>query len=695
MKATQKQVVLLVLLFTITLASGAVLYFLNNNKGLKAPVAKEPGTLKLYWFIPDGLRCDPDTFDMFGWAQQGELPNIRKMMEKGSYGYSRPVFPSHTPTNFATLLTGSTPKIHGIADGPMHIEGYPLKMVSKGGFSSVAKKVPPIWYTMEENGLQVALISMPGSTPPELDQGTVIRGRWGGWGADFPAVVFHTQEDDELRYDQGLDHRVFQFGPELTKYGGHQEPQGWQLPLPRSFSPPLEVGLTNWGATLHGYLYDSKDDNLEAYDRVLFSWDKKNKVADLGEGEWSDWTNVTLYWEVKNDYNIATPKNMSWERSMSSIDVTCGARIRVIKLGKKGFFRIRLLYDNLNNYLVKPSFLSEELHAQLPPMVDFVDNYPPQLIHYPEDKKAFLEEAAMSLDWHTRVVGYGIENFGADVIIHDTYTPNQMLTSRWWLGYLDPHSKRYGEVSESEREGLWRDVKGMYRQIDAIMGEVMARADDNTYIVLSSDHGAVPLDFEVCLNNLFAKHGLLKYNFDHQTGEYTIDWANTRAIFLKMDNIYINPDGLDGNYRRASGPRYEALRQQVVDLLEGLQDEAGERPVDRIVKWEDSERLLDLPRDRVGDLIVANRPGYGWVEDISLDQKVFVRSLKSGYKQAIDPETTSLLTPFVIVGPKVRKNNPLPDILRHIDQYPTLMKLLGQPIPAFVEGRPIEAVITN
>ena len=79
-------------------------------------------------------------------------------------------------------------------------------------------------------------------------------------------------------------------------------------------------------------------------------------------------------------------------------------------------------------------------------------------------------------------------------------------------------------------------------------------------MILSSDHGAVPLYKEVRLNNLFASEGLLNYRMDSETGEYVIDWEKTRVIFLKMDNIYINPNGLDGNYRRASGNGYEDLR---------------------------------------------------------------------------------------------------------------------------------------
>ena len=617
-------------------------------------------------------------------------------MAQGSYGYSRPVFPGHTPTNFATLLTGATPKVHGIADGPMHIEGYPLMMVSKGGFSSVAKKVPPIWYTLEERGLVSTLLSVPGSTPPELDDGVTIRGRWGGWGIDFPAVLFNSANDHALRQYQGLGNRVFSFGSELTRFVDPAAPVAWQLPLPRSFSPAREAALENWGTVIYALIYDATDDGRENYDRVLFSRDKKEVLANIGLGEWSGWLPVRLYWELQNDYNIYTPKRPSWERELSAVPVDTRVAINVVRLGVRDFFRIRMHYDDLNNYLLKPSFLFGEMDTALGPMVDFPDNYPPQLIYYPEDRATFLEETSRSLAWHRSAAAHLIDRHDSDAIIHDIYTPNQMLVSRWWLGDIDPVSSHFASTPDTERTKRMAEVKAMYRGIDDILGEVLTRADADTYVVFSSDHGIVPLDREVRLNNLFAREGLLTYSLDETTGEYTIDWDNTRAIYLKMDNIYINPAGLGGNYRRASGPDYEKLREQVIRLLKGLKDKDGRAPLARVVKWEDVERELLLPPDRVGDLVVANIPTFGWVEDISADLEVFQDSVKSGYKQAIIPESTeAMLTPFVIMGPGIKKNHRLQKPIRHIDQYPTIMTVLGQKIPSFVEGRVLSEVLTN
>jgi len=651
------------------------------------------GRPKLYWFIPDGLRCEPVTFRVYEWARKGLLPNFQKVMQSGSFGYSIPVFPGHTPTNFATLLTGTTPKVHGVADGPMRIEGYPLKMVSKGGFSSIAKKVPPIWYTLEKENIVSGILSIPGSTPPEINMGVTIKGRWGGWGLDFPAINFHSAQDIELKKTQGFGNRVFYFGSELTRFLNCQPPADWAIDLPKSYSQPREIRITNWGETIYGYIYNSKDNSDHHYDSVLFSKDKQTVLANLKEGQWSNWCPVKLRWETKNDYNINTPKRMLWERDLSSITINTEVKIKVIRLGRKDSFRIRFIYNNLNKYLVRPTHMAEDIIESVGPMVDFVDSYPPQLIYFDEDKTTFLEEAQLSLDWHAKMVGYMATRTDCDVIFHSIYTPNQMLTSRWWLGYIDPESPRYRQVSDMQRNVLWGEVKKMYQQIDTIIGKIINNLDKESYLVISSDHGAVPLFKEVRLNNLFAKMGLLKFKMNSYNGEYEIDWAATRVIYLKMDNIYINPDGLGGNYKRASGPAYSALRETVKRTLLDLADENGIKPADKIVNWEDAGEL-DLPMDRVGDLVVANRPNYGWIEDISSDMMIFKESLKSGYKQAIIPDNVKAMwTPFLIMGPGVKRNYRISEPIRHIDQYPTIMRLLGKRIPKFVEGLPLEEIL--
>lgn len=59
-----------------------------------------------------------------------------------------------------------------------------------------------------------------------------------------------------------------------------------------------------------------------------------------------------------------------------------------------------------------------------------------------------------------------------------------------------------------------------------------------------------------------------------------------------------------------------------------------------------------------------------------------------GYKQVVPPhETKGIWTPFVIMGHGVKKRYALRRPIRAVDPYPTIMDLMGPPIPPFAEGR--------
>lgn len=651
-----------ILIIVSIIVSAAVLALLSQSQQIANP--------KLYWFIPDGVRAEPNLFAIYSWAEEGKLPNIKKMMDNGSYGYSKPVFPSHTPANFATLLTGTNPDVHGVNDGPMRAIGKPLDSVAIGGFRSVAKKVEPIWTTLEKSGNTVGIISVPGSTPPEINKGVVLRGRWGGWGADFHPINFETKGDNSKRYEQGRGARLFFFGPELSQYLDPQPATEWSNP-PQSYSDPLEVSLKGWGSTLYGYIFDSTNDQLKNYDRVAFSTDKQSIAGSIVQHGWTDWMPITL----------------KWQSGEKVADVNTFVKATVIKLDDNGFFRIRLLYDNLNEYITQPATASQVFHEQAGSMVDFVDNFPPQLIFYPEDKQTFLDETWMSFDWHTKAIATMVNSFAPDVVIHNIYSPNQMLTSRWWMGYVDPKSNRYAEVSANERKQLWSEVENMYKRLDDMVGEIMKNADENTYIVFSSDHGAIPLDRYVKLNNLFAQKGWLKFTID-KNGEPIIDWKNSQVIYLKMAHVYIKPEGLAGAYQRSSGPEYEKLRDEVRSALLTLADENGIKPVIRVTNWENAQEFEKLDPERLGDLVIANEAGYGWNEEMSKDLVVFQTPLISGYKQAVDPTANNgMWTPFIIMGPGIKKNNFLGDSpVNHVDQYATIMTALKEKLPQATQG---------
>ena len=674
--------------FIIFLAILSYSYYSRNFQ------TQQTNKLKIYWFIPDGLRSEPEVFKIYEWAKSGELPNLKYLIENGSSGYSRPVFPSHTPVNFATLMTGTWPEKHGVADGPMRLQGYPLNMILKGGFSSAAKNVTPIWTTLEKEKNMVSLLSVPGSTPPELYKGLTIKGRWGNWGIEFPSVIFNSPSKliDEEYFDQ--DKRVLSFSHQLTMTRPIEKNKlDWSENILKKYSKVQEINLSLWGQNLFGLLVVSP--NSTDFNKIIFSFDKKTIAAELKAGEWSPWLNCKLNWQTKNDYNTQTPKKSDWESSLSQLMIESQIKINVIKIDKSPFYRIRVVYDSLNDFNVQPSEASQDIHKKIGPMIDFVDNFPPQLIFFDEDKKTFLDEMTMSFDWHQKMVSYLIKDAKSDVVIHSVYNPNQMLTSRWWLPYLDPKSPRYNDVTEEQRKKLWAEVKNMYVQIDLILGEIIKNSDPSTYIFFSSDHGVIPLWKEVRLNNLFAQNGWLKTKYSKEKNETEIDWGNSRVVFTQMNTIYINPKNLGGPYRRADGDEYQKLRQDVIVLLRNLKDPETNTPVlENVWTWEQADQIR-LPKDRIGDLVVSNAAHYIWSETLTQKKEVFKVSLKGGYKQAALNTLPELLTPFVAFGPGIKKNYQISHIIDHADQYTTLLSLLKYKIPNFVQGKKIEEIFIS
>jgi predicted AlkP superfamily phosphohydrolase/phosphomutase len=678
-----------VLKMGVVVLSLYVVYYALQSTSLKS-VQTSPD-YQLYWFIPDGLRADPQLFKLFDWAREGKLPNIKKMMDQGSYGYSIPVFPSHTPINYATLLTGVLPQNHGATDGPIRIYGSPLSTPAISGFSSNAKKVDPIWYTLEQHGVASTLLAVPGSTPPELNYGQTIKGRWGGWGHERPSIIFQSTLPAYDNIPNASEDHIINHGNPHTHFITPQKPKDWVVPIPPTYSPAQEIDLSQWQPGFYALLIDSTNDNKTNYDSLYLSHLKTNYLFSIKEGQWSEWVDLVPYMDqaLPDPSRSHTTHTNRWPILPSS-----KVKFKAIKLGETNFFRLRILHDDLNPTLVSPKELNHEIQSQLGPMVDFPDNNPQQLINFKEDRTTFLEESRMSMDWHRNAAELFLDKAQPQAMIHSTYTPNQMLTSRWWIRLVDPLSDQFDRSNKLEREQAWDEILEMYQDIDRIIGVALKKLDKKSFLILSSDHGAIPLNYDVRINNYFKQKGWLHTYYDQENQTTRVDWSKTRVIYLMTNHIYINPRGLDGPYFPGSGPQYEDLRNQVIEAIKNLSDHHGAQPISKVLRREESHQL-GLPMDRVGDLITINTAGFNLVETLSSDQDIFVESLNGGYKQGVDPSQQGLWTPFIIVGPGIKKNYQIKQPISHLDQYPTLLKALGITPPHKTEHTSLDDIFVE
>ncbi len=81
------------------------------------------------------------------------------------------------------------------------------------------------------------------------------------------------------------------------------------------------------------------------------------------------------------------------------------------------------------------------------------------------------------------------------------------LVCHFFWRYMDPNHPSYDLIkSEKYRDVIFR----MYRQIDTLVGKILGNIENNTGIIIMSDHGAGPVYKNVNLNNFLLRKGMMK-----------------------------------------------------------------------------------------------------------------------------------------------------------------------------------------
>ncbi|MBN2565721.1 MAG: alkaline phosphatase family protein, partial [Candidatus Eisenbacteria bacterium] len=67
---------------------------------------------------------------------EGVLPNIKDIAERGCFQELLPCAPCDTPTNWTSLVTGAYPGTHGITSFETHLPGASFAERAKGSFDT-------------------------------------------------------------------------------------------------------------------------------------------------------------------------------------------------------------------------------------------------------------------------------------------------------------------------------------------------------------------------------------------------------------------------------------------------------------------------------------------------------------------------------------------------------------------------------
>jgi len=119
------------------------------------------------------IGLDGATFDLIKpWADAGELPTFKKLMENGVWGELESTVPHITPPAWTSMTTGKNPGKHGIFDF-LSIEkikdDWKLKL-----YTSRSKKSKEMWNYL--NDKKSIVVNVPLTYPPRAINGTMITG---------------------------------------------------------------------------------------------------------------------------------------------------------------------------------------------------------------------------------------------------------------------------------------------------------------------------------------------------------------------------------------------------------------------------------------------------------------------------------------------------------------------------------------
>ncbi|HUG80889.1 MAG TPA: alkaline phosphatase family protein [Bryobacterales bacterium] len=153
----------------------------------------------------------------------------------------------------------------------------------------------------------------------------------------------------------------------------------------------------------------------------------------------------------------------------------------------------------------------------------------------------------------------------------------------------------------------------IYRETDKMVGEAMELIDDQTTLIVMSDHGFERFDRAVNLNTLLLRTGFLALDDPRNTGKdelfQHVDWSRTRAYAMGINSIYINRLGREEGGIVAEGEEFDQTIAELRKALLAFRDpDNGEQVIEEL--YESEKVFKALPTEFAPDLIVGYRPPY-------------------------------------------------------------------------------------
>ena len=533
---------------------------------------------------------DPELTEQF--MDAGALPHFAQLREAGTFARLKTTLPAESPVAWSSFQTGCNPGKHSIYDFLVPNRKSMLPELSSSTVSAstrtlnlgrykiplgkpamrVGRKSKPFWSILGEYGVFSTVLRVPLTFPPEKFHGALLSAMClpdikGSQGTYF----YYTSDPDEKRT--------------LTS--------GIQLPL------EVKEGI------VHGWI--SGPENLLVRDggevNIPFTLHLNNQTscdAELVIGK--------ERWQLqKKEYSPWLCLSFPLGLGMSVRGLTRCMLLETSPFVKLYMTPIQIDPEKPALPISHPFVYSVYLAKNQGPFATLgVAEDTSALNEDVIDEEAFLAQCNTIHKEREQMFFDALEKTseGLTVCVFDITDRIQHMFFR----YDDEnHPALRGKPVEPYRHV----IPDLYRDMDNLIGRVMEQIDDETILIVMSDHGFKPFRRCVDLNAWLNQNGYLSIR---QEGGATdmlqnVDWSTTRAYAVGFGGIYLNLVGREIHGTVQPGDEAEQLKKEISEKLVALYDEQEDlHPVREV--YDRNEAYTGPYTKDAPDLVVGFRVGY-------------------------------------------------------------------------------------
>jgi len=634
-----------VVVVAIALGVGGWLWFNEDETAAeeRAPTLALDGKASERVFLLgiDGL--DPDVLQSL--VDADLMPNFKAFIDAGSFHPFDIPNPAESPVVWASLATGKNPGQHGVFDFIGRDPESYLPRLALNAHKGHDEYTYPIrsqawWDVTSEHNVPTTVLRWPMTFPPETVKGNVL-----------PGLGVPDVRGNLGRHTYFTDVTPAADDPAKSKVRVVKVQDGL---VTAALEGPTEAGLTGNTTLEIPFTVRTGDDGKSAVIEV------QGQRFALRKGEWTDFAELTFESSLFKKYRGLVRFHLESVREPFALYMT----------------PVQLHPSDPVVAFTQPPGYGAELREK-------IGLY--YTLGMPEDTTAFsdghlTEEAFFNMcdqvdAQRRKMLLYELGRFerGALAFVFDTGDRIQHMTP-WAPDWSVTPIGRY------------------LIEFDKFFGTVLAKLPENTPVIIFSDHGFSTFRRAVDLNRWLVQNGYMvldeaayKKREPGTNGElYSyVDWSKTRAYAVGFAGIFLNQEDREAKGTVTTEER-AALIAEIRGKLATLKDPEGGADVVHAT-YSGEELYPGTHRDEAPDIVLGFNEGYrgAWQSAVGgvTDDVISDNDKKWQRDHIVDAE---------LVQGTFITNFPLASDRPHAyDLAPTVLSLLGLPVPKDMEGRPL------